>query len=253
MYHRQPIVESGFHHARHLWRSQFLGPLEEEGTTLNTRRRKFQIHVLEAFPLRHIEATWATDMFKKSLLNLQVFSCTLWELSHVNTSLIYFRFFVLILFIIVTTVAAPRCGRRFDFLATARDNSTRVAPEDRSRPHKHRRPHGQVALRHIADPCQRRKKQFMQCVFLCLWKSLNICAHSLRTLSFPTFFEKSMRGQSRFLIRFQPQHVESWSIKGWYSGIEVETRRIEGDRKGAQVEKHVEGGACHPAFSGAIS
>ncbi len=104
-----------------------------------------------------------------------------------------------------------------------------------------------------ADPCQRRKNQFMQYVFLCLWKSLNICAHSLRTLSVPTFFEKSVHGQSRCLIRFQPQHVESWSIKGWYSGIEVETRRIEGDRKGAQVEKHVEGGACHPAFSGAIS
>ena len=111
VYHRQPIVESGFHHARHLWRSQFLGLLEEEGTTLNTRRRKFQIHVLEAFPLKHIEATWATDMFKKSLLNLQVFSWTLCELSHVNTSLIYFRFFVLILFVIVTTVAALRRGK----------------------------------------------------------------------------------------------------------------------------------------------
>lgn len=80
-------------------------------------------------------------MFKKSLLNSQVFSCTICELSRVNTSLIYFRFFVLILFVIVTTVAAPRRGRRL-----ARDNSTRVAPEDRSRPHKHRRPHGQVAL-----------------------------------------------------------------------------------------------------------
>lgn len=29
-----------------------------------------------------------------------------------------------------------------------------IAPEDGNRPHKHRRPHGQVALRHIADPCQ---------------------------------------------------------------------------------------------------
>ena len=227
------------------WISSCKAPLAQ---WVSWRRRKFQIHVLEAFPLRHIESTWTTDMFKKSLLNSQVFSCTLCELSHVNTSLIYFCFFILILFVIVTTVAAPRRGRRL-----ARDNSTRVAPEDRSRPHKHRRPHGQVALRHIADPCQRRKNQFMQCVFLCLWKSLNICAHSLRTLSVPTFFEKSVHGQSRCLIRFQPQHVESWSIKGWYSGIEVETRRIEGDRKGAQVEKHVEGGACHPAFSGAIS
>ena len=134
--------------SRHLWRSQLLGPLEEEGTTLNTRRRKVQIHVLEAFPLKRVEATWATEIylskkytFKKSLLNSQVFSCTLCELSHVNTSLIHFCFFILILFVIVTTVAAPRRGRRL-----ARDNSTRVAPEDRSRPHKHRRPHGQVAL-----------------------------------------------------------------------------------------------------------
>ena len=120
------------------WISSCKAPLAQ---WVSWRRRKFQIHVLEAFPLRHIESTWTTDMFKKSLLNSQVFSCTLCELSHVNTSLIYFCFFILILFVIVTTVAAPRRGRRL-----ARDNSTRVAPEDRSRPHKHRRPHGQVAL-----------------------------------------------------------------------------------------------------------